>query len=61
METHDHSLWLFLYYHILMGLASRPQASFYNNFTASQNCVGGSEYGCGPGAIAPRSGIARIM
>ncbi len=40
---------------------SRSQASFYNNFSASQNCVGGSEYGCGPGAIAPRAGIARIM
>ena len=37
------------------------QAAFYNNFSASQNCVGGSEVGCGPGAVGPRFGIARIM
>lgn len=49
---------MFLFYPQIFVVA---QAAFYNNFAASQNCVGGSEVGCGPGAIAPRTGIARIM
>jgi hypothetical protein len=37
------------------------KSAMYNNMYSAANCVGGSEQGCFPGAVAPRvAGIAVI-